>query len=41
MHFKSENELEALLTSQLAQDTSDRAIAERVERVERVKMIND
>ncbi|MCJ1433180.1 hypothetical protein MMC27_002539 [Xylographa pallens] len=29
-HFKSENELEALLTSQLAQDTSDKGIAERV-----------
>ncbi|MCJ1401624.1 hypothetical protein MMC11_004840 [Xylographa trunciseda] len=29
-HFKSENELEALLTSQLAQDTSDKGISERV-----------
>ncbi|MCJ1389480.1 hypothetical protein MMC18_002337 [Xylographa bjoerkii] len=29
-HFKSENELEALLTSQLAQDTSDKGILERV-----------
>ncbi|MCJ1283963.1 hypothetical protein MMC26_003294 [Xylographa opegraphella] len=29
-HFKSENELEALLTSQLAHDTSDQGISERV-----------
>ena len=29
-HFKSENELEALLTRQLAQDTSDNGIASRV-----------
>lgn len=29
-HFKTENELEALLTSQLAQDTSDLGIARRV-----------
>ena len=29
-HFKSENELEALLTRQLAQDTSDKGIANRV-----------
>jgi len=34
-HFKSENELEALLTSQLAQDTSDKGISERV------SLIND
>ncbi|MCJ1290696.1 hypothetical protein MMC34_002238 [Xylographa carneopallida] len=32
-HFKSENELEALLTSQLAQDTSDKGISERVTHV--------
>ena len=30
VHFKSENELEALLTRQLAQDTSDEGIASRV-----------
>ncbi|MCJ1247368.1 hypothetical protein MMC30_004582 [Trapelia coarctata] len=32
MHFKSEKELEALLTSQLVQDTSDQGIASRVSR---------
>ncbi|MCJ1474852.1 hypothetical protein MMC13_003512 [Lambiella insularis] len=31
-HFKTENELEALLTSQLAQDTSDTGIAHRIGR---------